>query len=185
MKSYFNTNVEDSLKDFNVTKDGLTSQQVTESLTKHGLNALNEKKKQTVIQVFLSQFKDLLVFILIIAGIISMMSHNVESTLVIFAVIILNAILGTVQHFKAEQSLDSLKALSSPSAKVIRDGAKIEIDSKNVVPGDILILEAGDLVAADGRIIENYSLQVNESSLTGESLSVDKTTEMIDKEEVA
>ena len=185
MKSYFNTNVEDSLKDFNVTKDGLTSQQVTESLTKHGLNALNEKKKQTVIQVFLSQFKDLLVFILIIAGIISMMSHNVESTLVIFAVIILNAILGTVQHFKAEQSLDSLKALSSPSAKVIRDGAKVEIDAKNVVPGDILMLEAGDLVAADGRIIENYSLQVNESSLTGESLSVDKTTETIDKEEVA
>ena len=185
MKSYFNINVEDSLKDFNVTKDGLTSQQVTESLSKNGLNSLNEKKKQTVIQVFLSQFKDLLVFILIIAGIISMMSDNVESTLVIFAVIILNAILGTVQHFKAEQSLDSLKALSSPSAKVIRDGAKIEIDSKNVVPGDILILEAGDLVAADGRIIENYSLQVNESSLTGESLSVDKTTETIDKEEVA
>ena len=185
MKSYFNINVEDSLKDFNVTKDGLTSQQVTESLSKNGLNALNEKKKQTVIQVFLSQFKDLLVFILIIAGIISMMSDNVESTLVIFAVIILNAILGTVQHFKAEQSLDSLKALSSPSAKVIRDGAKIEIDSKNLVPGDILILEAGDLVAADGRIIENYSLQVNESSLTGESLSVDKTTETIDKEEVA
>lgn len=185
MKSYFNINVEDSLKDFNVTKDGLTSQQVTESLSKNGLNALNEKKKQTVIQVFLSQFKDLLVFILIIAGIISMMSDNVESTLVIFAVIILNAILGTVQHFKAEQSLDSLKALSSPSAKVIRDGAKIEIDSKNVVPGDILILEAGDLVAADGRIIENYSLQVNESSLTGESLSVDKTTETIDKKEVA
>ena len=185
MKSYFNINVEDSLKDFNVTKDGLTSQQVTESLSKNGLNALNEKKKQTVIQVFLSQFKDLLVFILIIAGIISMMSDNVESTLVIFAVIILNAILGTVQHFKAEQSLDSLKALSSPSAKVIRDGAKIEIDSKNVVPGDILILEAGDLVAADGRIIENYSLQVNESSLTGESLSVDKTSETIDKKEVA
>ena len=185
MKSYFNINVEDSLKDFNVTKDGLTSQQVTESLSKNGLNALNEKKKETVIQVFLSQFKDLLVFILIIAGIISMMSDNVESTLVIFAVIILNAILGTVQHFKAEQSLDSLKALSSPSAKVIRDGAKIEIDSKNVVPGDILILEAGDLVAADGRIIENYSLQVNESSLTGESLSVDKTTETIDKKEVA
>ena len=185
MKSYFNINVEDSLKDFNVTKDGLTSQQVTESLSKNGLNALNEKKKETVIQVFLSQFKDLLVFILIIAGIISMMSDNVESTLVIFAVIILNAILGTVQYFKAEQSLDSLKALSSPSAKVIRDGAKIEIDSKNVVPGDILILEAGDLVAADGRIIENYSLQVNESSLTGESLSVDKTTETIDKKEVA
>ena len=156
-----------------------------ESLSQNGLNEHKEKKKQTIIQVFLRPFQDLLVFILIIAGIISMMSDNVESTLVIFAVIILNAILGTVQHFKAEQSLDSLKALSSPSAKVIRDGAKIEIDSKNVVPGDILILEAGDLVAADGRIIENYSLQVNESSLTGESLSVDKATETIDKEEVA
>ena len=185
MKSYFNTDVEKSLNDFNVTKDGLTSQQATENLSRYGSNSLNEKKKQTVVQVFLSQFKDLLVFILIVAGIISMMSNNVESTLVIFAVIILNAILGTVQHFKAEQSLDSLKALSSPSAKVIRDGAKIEVDSKNVVPGDILILEAGDLVAADGRIIESYSLQVNESSLTGESLSVDKTTETIDKEEVA
>lgn len=185
MKSYFNINREEALSDFEVTKNGLTSEAVSESLSKHGLNSLNEKKKQTVIQVFLSQFKDLLVFILISAGIISMMSNNVESTLVIFAVIILNAILGTVQHFKAEQSLDSLKALSSPSAKVIRDGIKIEIDSKDVVPGDILILEAGDLVSADGRIIENYSLQVNESSLTGESLSVDKTTETIDKEEVA
>ena len=185
MKSYFNHNAESALKDFNVTKDGLTSMQVSENVNKYGLNVLNEKKKQTVIQVFLSQFKDLLVFILIVAGIISMLSNNVESTLVIFAVIILNAILGTVQHFKAEQSLDSLKALSSPSAKVIRDGLKVEIDSKDVVPGDILILEAGDLVAADGRIIENYSLQVNESSLTGESLSVDKTSAAIDKEEVA
>ena len=185
MKSYFNTTTDEILKEFNVSKDGLSSKQASENLNKYGFNALNEKKKQTVIQVFLSQFKDLLVFILIIAGVISMMSKNVESTLVIFAVIILNAILGTVQHFKAEQSLDSLKALSSPSAKVVRDGVKIEIDSKDVVPGDILILEAGDLVAADGRVIENYSLQVNESSLTGESLSVDKNTEVIDKEEIA
>ena len=114
-----------------------------------------------------------------------MLSNNVESTIVIFAVIILNAVLGTVQHFKAEQSLDSLKALSAPSAKVIRNGSKIEIHSKNVVPGDILVLEAGDLITADGRVIESYSLQVNESSLTGESLSVDKITEKIDKEEVA
>ena len=185
MKSYFNTTTDEILKEFNVSKEGLSSKQASENLNKYGFNALNEKKKQTVIQVFLSQFKDLLVFILIIAGVISMMSKNVESTLVIFAVIILNAILGTVQHFKAEQSLDSLKALSSPSAKVVRDGVKIEIDSKDVVPGDILILEAGDLVAADGRVIENYSLQVNESSLTGESLSVDKNTEVIDKEEIA
>ena len=104
-----------------------------------------------------------------------MVSGNVESTVVILAVIILNAILGTVQHAKAEKSLDSLKSLSSPNAKVLRDGQKVEIPSSKVVPGDILYLEAGDLVVADGRILENYSLQVNESSLTGESTNVDKS----------
>ena len=104
-----------------------------------------------------------------------MVSGNVESTVVILAVIILNAILGTVQQAKAEKSLDSLKSLSSPNAKVLRDGQKVEIPSSKVVPGDILYLEAGDLVVADGRILENYSLQVNESSLTGESTNVDKS----------
>ena len=133
-------------------------------------------------QVFLGQFADLLVLILIAAAIVSMFSGNIESTIVIFAVIIMNAILGTAQHVKAEKSLDSLKSLSSPSAKVIRDGQKIEIDSKNVVAGDIIVLEAGDLVVADGRIIRNYSLQVNESSLTGESTNVDKNDETISGE---
>ena len=185
MSKYFSIETEEILEKFNVSKDGLNEKQVDENISKYGLNELNQKKKKSVFQVFISQFKDLLIFILIAAGIISMLSNNVESTIVIFAVIILNAVLGTVQHFKAEQSLDSLKALSAPSAKVIRNGSKIEIHSKNVVPGDILVLEAGDLITADGRVIESYSLQVNESSLTGESLSVDKITEKIDKEEVA
>ena len=123
-----------------------------------------------------------MVIILIIAAIVSMFSGSVESTIVIFAVITLNAILGTVQHVKAEKSLESLKSLSSPSAKVIRDGRKIEIDSENIVRGDIVVLEAGDLVVADGRIINNYSLQVNESSLTGESTNIDKSVETIEKE---
>lgn len=120
-----------------------------------------------------------MVVILIIAALISMVSGNVESTIVIIAVIVLNAILGTVQHAKAEKSLDSLKSLSSPSTKVMRDGHKIEVPSAQVVPGDILYLEAGDLVVADGRILENYSLQVNESSLTGESTNVDKSDGLI------
>ena len=132
--------------------------------------------------MFLSQFADLLVIILIIAAVISAFTGSEESTIVIIAVIILNAILGTVQHKKAEKSLDSLKSLSSPSAKVIRDGQKMEIDSKNVVPGDILLLEAGDLVVADGRVLNSYSLQVNESSLTGESTSVDKSEGVFDEE---
>ncbi|WP_195986855.1 cation-translocating P-type ATPase [Clostridium sp. D53t1_180928_C8] len=185
MEKYFCKTVEDTLKGFNVSKEGLSNEQAKENLDSYGFNELNQKKKKSILQVFFSQFKDLLIFILIAAGIISMLSNNVESTIVIFTVIILNAILGTVQHFKAEQSLDSLKALSAPCAKVIRDGKKIEIQSRDVVPGDILVLEAGDLIIADGRIIESYSLQVNESSLTGESLSVDKIIDKIDSEEVA
>ena len=185
MKKYFCKTAEDTLKDFNVSKEGLSNEEAKESLDSYGFNELNQKKKKSILQVFFSQFKDLLIFILIAAGIISTISNNVESTIVIFTVIILNAILGTVQHFKAEQSLDSLKALSAPNAKVIRNGKKLEVQSRDVVPGDILVLEAGDLIIADGRVIESYSLQVNESSLTGESLSVDKVTDKIESQEVA
>ncbi len=165
-----------------VTTDGLSSERAEQLLEKNGKNVLDEAKKNSVLHVFLSQFADLLVIILIVAAIISMFSGNIESTIVIFAVIILNAILGTVQHVKAEKSLESLKSLSSPSAKVIRDGIKREIDSKDVVPGDIIVLEAGDLIVADGRIVNNYSLQVNESSLTGESTNVDKYDDVIEGE---
>ncbi len=140
---------------------------------------MTENKKKSAFQVFLEQFKDLLIAILIVAGIVSMASGQFESTIVIFAVIVLNAILGTVQHIKAEKSLDSLKRLSSPTAKVIRNGIKTEVKSEEIVPGDILILEAGDLITADARILENYSLKVNESSLTGESESVEKNTDTI------
>lgn len=155
-------------------ENGLTGEKVKQILKEKGENVLKEAKKKSVLSVFLGQFADLLVLILIGAAIISMISGNVESTIVIITVIVLNAVLGTVQYVKAEKSLDSLKALSSPHAKVIRDGVKCEIPSKELVPGDILLLEAGDLVASDGRVLENYSLQVNESSLTGESANVDK-----------
>lgn len=173
--AYWNKTGAEVLEELNVTTEGLSHEKADELLKKHGENVLAEGKKKTALQVFLSQFADLLVLILIAAAIISIFSGNLESTIVIFAVIILNAILGTVQHVKAEKSLESLKSLSSPSAKVIRDGQKLEIDSKKVVPGDIVILEAGDMVVADGRILHNYSLQVNESSLTGESTNIDKT----------
>lgn len=185
MEKFFSKASNDVLKNFNVTKEGLTDKQVAQSIEQNGYNELTEKKKKSLLLVFLEQFKDLLVVILIIAGILSIITGNVESTIVIFAVIILNAILGTVQYVKAEKSLDSLKALSSPNAKVIRNGVKVEIPSREVVLGDILILEAGDLVVADGRIIENFSLQVNESALTGESESVNKFEQVINKEEVA
>ncbi len=155
-------------------QNGLSKEQAERRLEQYGENSLTEEKKRSVASVFFDRFKDLLVVILLIAAIISMISGNVESTIVIIAVILLNAVLGTVQYVKAQQSLEALKALSSPHAKVIRDGVKKEVLSKEVVPGDILLLEAGDLVAADGRILENASLQINESALTGESANVDK-----------
>ena len=182
MKQWYQMSKDEVLDSLGVTTDGLSSDKAKELLEKNGKNVLQESKKKSIFQVFLSQFADLLVIILIVAAIISIFSGNLESTIVIFAVIILNAILGTVQHVKAEKSLESLKSLSSPSAKVIRDGIKIEIDSTDVVEGDIIVLEAGDLIVADGRIINNYSLQVNESSLTGESTNVDKNDEVISGE---
>ncbi|MBQ2744730.1 MAG: cation-translocating P-type ATPase [Lachnospiraceae bacterium] len=181
MNEIYQMKKEELLKGVDMEK-GLTSVKAAQVLEEKGPNELAESKKKSVFAVFAEQFADLLVIILIIAAAISMVSGNVESTIVIFAVIILNAILGTVQYMKAEKSLDSLKALSSPHAKVIRDGVKMEIVSKDVVPGDVLILEAGDMIVADGRIIENFSLQVNESSLTGESTNVDKKDINIDNE---
>ena len=166
-------------------KQGLSAGEAQRRLELHGPNALAEGKKKSVPQVFLEQFKDLMVLILIIAALISLASGEGESTIVIFAVLILNAVLGTVQHFKAEKSLESLKAMSAPTAKVLRDGQRKVVPSVEIVPGDIVELEAGDMVVADGRILENFSLKVNESSLTGESEGVEKTTQAIEQEEVA
>ena len=172
------------LREFQTTEKGLSDNEVRNRKDIFGDNALKEKKRKGILKVFLNQFKDLLVGILIVAGIISIITDNVESTLVIFIVIFLNAILGTVQYFKAEQSLEALRSLTAAKCKVIRNGLKQEILSKDIVPGDILFLEAGDLIAADGRIIENHSLQVNESSLTGESLAVEKNEEVLSDDEI-
>ena len=183
--TFFNRSVDEVLKQQESSLGGLSHAQAADRLERFGPNALVEGKKKGIVQVFLEQFKDLLVVILILAAVISMLSGQGESTIVIFAVLILNAILGTVQYFKAEKSLESLKAMSSPAAKVLRDGAKVEVPSKEIVPGDIVFLEAGDLVVADGRVLENFSLKVNESSLTGESEGVEKSADIIPGEKVA
>ena len=158
---------------------GLSSEKANDLKEKYGENLLQEKRQKKAWQIFLGQFTDLLVIILLVSAVISMVAGNVESTIVILAVILLNAILGTVQYVKAQKSLDALKELSAPKAKVLRDGVKKEVASKDIVPGDVILLEAGDMVVADGRILENYSLQVNESSLTGESTNVEKSQEDI------
>ena len=184
MEKLYGKDSQTILKEFKTTEKGLSDNEVKKRKESFGNNALKEKKRKGILKVFFNQFKDLLVGILIVAGIISIITDNVESTLVIFIVILLNAILGTVQYFKAEQSLEALKSLTAAKCKVIRNGIKQEILSKDIVPGDILFLEAGDLIAADGRIIENHSLQVNESSLTGESLAVEKNAEVLSDDEI-
>ena len=183
MKAYYRESKEEVLKELGANEQqGLTNKAAQEKLAQVGPNALVEGKKKSVVEVFLEQFKDLMVIILIVAAVISAFTGNLESTAVIIVVLILNAILGTVQHVKAEKSLEALKSLSAPVAKVLRDGKKQEIAAKDVVPGDILLLEAGDLVTADGRILDNFSLQVNESSLTGESTNIDKLDTTFEKE---
>ena len=179
-KEDWNYSTQELLQKFDVTEQGLDNARVEETRRQTGENILQEGKKKSTLEVFLGQFCDLLVVILIIAAIISMFSGNVESTIVILLVLIMNAVLGTVQHVKAQRSLESLKQLSAPNAKVIRNGVKQEISSKEIVPGDIVMLEAGDMIVADGRILHNYSLQVNESSLTGESTNVEKTDMVIE-----
>lgn len=175
MKNWYQMSQAQVMKTKETSGEGISGAEAAKRLKQYGPNILEEGKKKSLLQVFGEQFLDLLVIILIIAAVISALSGNPESTAVIIVVLILNAILGTVQYSKARKSLESLKNLSSPSAKVYRDHVRIEIDSRDIVPGDILSLEAGDMVAADGRILHNYSLQVNESALTGESTNVDKS----------
>ena len=182
MNTVWTGNKEELLRQFGSTEQGLQSGDASARLERCGENKLQERKQKNVLQVFLEQFADLLVVILIAAAIVSALTGGVEGTVVIIAVLILNAVLGTVQHFKAQKSLDSLKAMSAPLARVMRDGEKTEIPAVQLVPGDILLLEAGDIAAADGRILENFSLQVNESALTGESEHVNKTDVPTDAE---
>ena len=182
MKAYWNCTKEQLEEMFGFREKGLTEEEVERIRKETGENRLSEGRHKSLLQVFLSQFCDLMVIILIIAAIISMFSGNVESTIVIFLVLLMNAVLGTIQYRKAEKSLDSLKDLAAPAARVIRDGKRQEIASKEIVPGDYVILEAGDMIVADGRILRNYSLQVNEGSLTGESVNVEKNEEVLPEE---
>lgn len=182
MKEYYQMSRTEAQKSVNGSTHPLSQDQIKKNQEKYGPNALVEEKKKSILQIFLEQYKDFLVIILIAAAIVSGLLGETESAIVILVVITMNAILGTVQTIKAEQSLDSLKAMSAPEAKVFRNGDVIKVPSSEVTIGDIVMLEAGDYVPADGRILENASLKVDESALTGESLGVDKTEEEISGE---
>ena len=185
MNEFHRKSSQEAMSILGVNDKGLNDTDIQRLREKYGHNELEEAARKTAVQVFFEQFKDFLVLILLGAALISAFLGKLESTLVILVVVIINSILGTVQHLKAEQSLKSLKALSSSTAKVLRNGQKVEVPSKELLPGDILYLDAGDYVSADGRIIETFSLQVNESSLTGESESVLKLTDVINENNVS
>ena len=182
MENVYQKTKEAVLQEVGSSKAGLTSQEVESRREKYGYNELIEGKKKPVFLIFLEQFKDFLVIILIVAAIVSIALGDLESAAVILAVIVMNAILGTVQQIKAEHSLESLKQISTPTAKVLRDGKTMVVSSREVTVGDIVYLEAGDSVCADGRILENASLKINESALTGESLNVEKEDTVIEGE---
>lgn len=177
MKPYYNQSPEEVRKTLHPDGTPLSAAQVAANQQKYGPNELTEGRKKTVFQIFLEQFQDFLVIILICAAAVSFFLGEKESAVVIVAVITLNAVLGTVQTVKASHSLNSLKALSAPNAKVLRDGVVVELPARELTVGDEVHLEAGDFVPADGRLMESASLKVDESALTGESLGVEKLTE--------
>lgn len=182
MKQIYQLSKQELRMQVNGKEGALTESQVRSNQEKYGKNELVEGRKKKVWQIFLEQFLDFLVIILIAAALVSGILGEMESTIVILVVVTINAILGTVQTVKAEQSLNSLKELSAPVAKVLRDGKVIPVPAKDVTIGDEVFLEAGDYVPADGRILTNASLKIDESALTGESLAVEKTEAVIDEE---
>lgn len=184
MKQYYSQSKEELFHGLETTIEGISHEEAKKRQEKYGKNELQEGDRKSVFRVFLEQFADFLVIILMIAAVVSMFLGDIEGSVVILVIITINAILGTVQHLKAEQSLNSLKALSAPMAKVLRGGEKVVINSNEVTVGDVVFLEAGDYICADGRILDNFSLKVNESSLTGESVNIDKEDAVLPDQEI-
>lgn len=181
-KDFYQKSAEEVISEFKTSNSGLTSSEAKKRLEKYGKNELKEKEGDPIWKIFLDSFKDPMVIILIVAAVINIITGSIMESIIIFLVLILNAILGTVQTIKAESSIKSLKQMSVPNAKVIRDGEKINISSTEVVPGDIIILEAGDYVPADGRLLKSESLKIVEGMLTGESEPAEKSPSIIEEE---
>jgi len=179
MKEFYQMTAKETMIEVNGSTQPLSEQQRAANRERYGSNQLQEGKQKSKLRIFLEQFRDFLVLILIAAAVVSGILGDLESAVVILVVITLNAILGTVQTLKAEQSLESLKQMSAPEAKVLRDGQTVKIAARELTVGDQVFLEAGDAVPADGRLLESASLKVDESALTGESLSVEKQSDVI------
>ena len=189
-KNWFNKEIKDVETELKTDlENGLSSKQVEENKAKYGENELQEKKKEPLIKKFIAQFKDFSIIVLIIAAIVSgvvgvAQGEGFTDTIIILIVVLLNAVIGVAQESKAEKSLEALRKLSEHAAKVVRDGKEQVIPARELVPGDLVIIETGDYVSADLRIIETVNLKSQESSLTGESVPVEKSIEAIEGEEI-
>ena len=183
---FYTQGVEEVLKSLDTSIDGLSTAQAKERLDAYGYNELDEGEKRSLLSKFIDQFKDLMIIILLVAAVLSIITegrHGLTDACIIFAVVVLNAAFGVYQEGQAEAAIEALKNMSSPMARVRRDGNVVEIDSRELVPGDIVLLEAGDVVPADMRLIEAASLKIEEAALTGESVPVEKNiTETVEAE---
>ena len=176
-KKYFAQTQDEVIKEFNTTPDGLTNQEASTRLEKYGKNEIKTGRKKTFLEKFFDQFKDLMIIILVIAAILSVITsggEDVSDAIIIMAVVVINALFGVFQENRAEAAIDALKSMSTPAARVSRDGRIEEIDSTLLVPGDVVLLEAGDVVPADMRLTETASMKIEEAALTGESVPVEK-----------
>ncbi|WP_052295978.1 cation-translocating P-type ATPase [Pseudothermotoga thermarum] len=175
--------VSEILKHFSTDlQNGLSSQEAKRMLEQYGPNELEEGKRRTIFQMFLSQFANFLIIILLAAAVISLLFGETVDAILIMAIVVLNVIISTIQEAKAEKSLALLKKMAAPTAKVIRDGVVQTVPSREIVPGDVVILEAGNYVPADGRVVEAVNLSTSEAALTGESQPVEKIVQAIDEE---
>ncbi len=181
-KEVYNKTCDELLKELSSSSLGLDESKIKENRKKYGENILKEKKKKKKVQVFLEQYKNLLVILLIIAAIISVFTGGLENTCVILAVITLNAFIGTYQYSKSQKSLESLKKLTKETQRVIRNGIEQNINVDEIVVGDILLFLSGDIISADCRVLNSNDLEVDESSLTGEAISVQKTDKKLDED---
>ena len=178
--------VQDVLQEFRISLDaGLNTEQVSENQKKYGLNQLKEANKKTFLSKVADQFKDFLILILLAASVVSFSIGEKTDAMIIVAIVIINAMLGLYQEGKAEKAIEALQKLAAPNANVIRDGAPISVPAEQLVPGDVVVLETGDIVPADLRLVESYNLQIEEASLTGESVASEKRAEDICEEEVS
>ncbi|NPV88972.1 calcium-translocating P-type ATPase, PMCA-type [Coprothermobacteraceae bacterium] len=179
MKAYHTLSLEEILAELETSLSGLSSQEAARRLEQVGPNVIPEKPGPTAWQMFLGQFKDFMILLLLAAAVVSIVLGETVDALAILAIVVLNALIGFLQERRANESLQALKKLAKPTAKVVRDGQLTTVEAAELVPGDLVVLEAGDFIPADGRLVEVAALRVDESALTGESVPVDKTADTL------